>query len=55
VTVPYRDGHVVAGRSLRLVEQRESNAEVIIGLGWIASLVAAAVATGVVAIVARRS
>lgn len=49
VTVPYRDGYVVAGRSLRLVEQRESDVELIIGLGWIATLVAAAAGTIVVA------
>ena len=45
VTVPYRDGYVVAGRSLRLVEQRESDVELIIGLGWIATLVASALGT----------
>ena len=51
VTVPYRGGYVVAGRSLRLVEQRENDAELIIGLGWIATLVASAGGT----IVAARS
>jgi len=56
VTVPYRDGYVVAGRSLRLVEQRESDVELIVGLGWLATLVVSAVVTAVaLTVLARRS
>ncbi|HEY5487712.1 MAG TPA: hypothetical protein VIK06_08700 [Candidatus Limnocylindrales bacterium] len=49
VAVAWSGGTVVAGRSLRLVEDRETNAELIAGLAWIASLVALAAASLVAA------
>jgi hypothetical protein len=49
VAVSWSGGTVVAGRSLRLVEDRETNAELIAGLAWIASLVALAAASLVAA------
>ena len=45
VTVAWSGGTVVAGRSLRLVEDRETNAELIAGLVWLASLLALAAAS----------
>ncbi len=39
-----RPGFVLAGRSLREVEQRESQLELIVGLGWLGTLFAALVA-----------
>lgn len=39
VAVPYRDGYVVAGRSLREVEMRESQAELFAGATWLLALV----------------
>ncbi len=35
IVVPWNGGSVLAGRSLRLVEQRENNALAIAGLAWI--------------------
>jgi len=49
VAVAWSGGTVVAGRSLRLVEERETNAELIAGLSWIASLVALTAASLVAA------
>jgi hypothetical protein len=40
VTVTWTGGTVLAGRSLQQVEVRETNAELIAGLIWLASLVA---------------
>jgi len=40
VTVTWLGGTVLAGRSLQQVEVRETNAELIAGLIWLASLVA---------------
>ena len=40
VTVTWTGGTVLAGRSLQQVEVRETNAELIAGLTWLASLVA---------------
>jgi hypothetical protein len=40
VTVTWTGGTVLAGRSLQQVEMRETNAEFIAGLFWLASLVA---------------
>jgi hypothetical protein len=45
VTVAWSGGTVVAGRSLRLVEDRETNAELISGLVWLAALLALAAAS----------
>jgi hypothetical protein len=42
VTVPWAGGSVMAGRSLRLVEDRESQLELIVGAGWAATLIALA-------------
>ena len=49
VTVPWNGGTVLAGRSLRLVEERADSLEMIVGSGWLATLVALAVAAGAVA------
>ena len=40
VAVPYKNGFVVAGRSLREVENRESQAQLLAVVAWIISLVA---------------
>jgi len=40
---------VLAGRSLRLVEQEASNLELVVGAAWLAILAALAVASLVVA------
>jgi hypothetical protein len=45
VTVPWEGGFVLAGRSLRRVEQLESNAELLAGLAWLAGLAALAIAS----------
>jgi hypothetical protein len=45
VTIAWNGGTVVAGRSLRRVEDQESNAELIAGAAWLASLAALAVAS----------
>ena len=37
--VPYANGYVVAGRSLKLIEDRESNLEVLVGAGGASALV----------------
>lgn len=55
VVVPYRNGEVLAGRSLREVEQRESNALAVALAGWLAAEVVLAVAVlSVEAAVERR-
>jgi hypothetical protein len=38
VAVPYESGYVVAGRSLREVENRVSQAQTMVLLGWLATL-----------------
>lgn len=45
VVVAWKGGTVLAGRSLRLVEQREANAELIAGAAWLAMLAALAAAS----------
>jgi hypothetical protein len=45
VVVAWKGGTVLAGRSLRLVEQRETNAELIAGAAWLAMLAALAAAS----------
>jgi hypothetical protein len=49
VTVPWNGGTVLAGRSLRLVEERADSLELIVGCGWLTTLVALAVAAAAVA------
>lgn len=44
VIVPYRDGYVLAGRSLALTEERERNLLLIAALGVLATLLATAAA-----------
>jgi len=52
VVQPWRDGFVVVGRSLRLVEERESATLLIASLAWAVTLGASAVAAlGVAALV----
>ena len=53
VAVAYRDGFVVAGRSLREIERREGDAILIAGAGWIAMLAAAAAGALIGAFVSR--
>ena len=56
VSVPWSGGTVSAGRSLRLVEERESALELVIGAGWVATLLLVALASGLAAwIVGRKS
>lgn len=43
--VPYANGYVLAGRSLRLVEEREDNLVLLVGAGGAAALVVTFVAT----------
>jgi len=45
VTVPWSGGTVMAGRSLRLVEERESTILLLVGAAWVATLVALAMAS----------
>ncbi len=49
VTVPWSGGTVLAGRSLRLVEEEASNLELVVGAAWLAILAALAVAALIVA------
>jgi hypothetical protein len=43
VTLPWAGGSVMVGRSLRVVEQRESQLELLVGTGWAATLIALAI------------
>jgi hypothetical protein len=52
VSVPWNGGVVTAGRSLRLVEDRESQLEVLVGVGWVATLVALTIASVLAAAIA---
>lgn len=52
--VPYADGYVLAGRSLKLIEDRESNLELLVGAGAAAALVATFVVVVVVQALAGR-
>jgi hypothetical protein len=54
VAVAYKNGFVVAGRSLRAVEERENNAELIAAAGWIGMLGATAMAALVAAFISAR-
>ena len=42
-----RPGFVLAGRSLREVESRETNIEMLVGLGWLVTLLAAFIAVSI--------
>jgi hypothetical protein len=42
-----RPGFVMAGRSLREVEGRETNTELLVGLGWLGTLLAAFIAVSI--------
>ena len=44
VSIPWSGGTVMAGRSLRLVEERESQLELLVGAGWLAVLIGLAAA-----------
>lgn len=44
VTIPWRDGTVMAGRSLRIVEEREAAVGVLTGVAWLMTLLAVAAA-----------
>jgi hypothetical protein len=44
VTVPWRDGAVLAGRSLRIVEERVDRLGLLVATAWLVSLVGLAVA-----------
>lgn len=46
----WKGGYVVAGRSLRRVEERESHVEILVAAGWLATLGASAVACLAVAV-----
>lgn len=48
VVVPYKDGYVVAGRSLREVEKRESQMGTIALAGWLAAMLGSLVAAALV-------
>ena len=48
--VPWNGGSVLAGRSLRLVEQREDNALAIAGLAWLVGMAGIVIA----AVIAER-
>ncbi len=45
VTVPWTGGTVMAGRSLRLVEERESHLELLVAAGWLVILVGLALSS----------
>ena len=49
VVVPYQHGYVVAGRSLREVENRDSQAQLLAGAAWIFTMLAAFVAAAIFA------
>jgi hypothetical protein len=53
VVQPWQDGYVVVGRSLRLVEERESKALLIAGVAWLVTLGASGVAAMAAAAVLR--
>ncbi len=52
VSVPWSGGTVMAGRSLRVVENRESRLEALVAVGWLATLVAVALASILAAYIA---
>jgi hypothetical protein len=54
VTARWRDGTVMAGRSLREVERRVDQALLLVGVGWAVTMAAAAFASLVAEVVRRR-
>jgi hypothetical protein len=54
VSVPWRGGTVTAGRSLRVVEEQEAALELLVGAGWLATLVALAISSAVSAWILAR-
>ena len=55
VTIPWNGGTVMAGRSLRLVEERIRDLGPLVGVAWLVTLVALAVASGLAVRVWPRS
>ncbi len=53
VVVPYKAGYVVAGRSLREVENREAQTEMIAALAWLVTLAAVFVVVALAEFVLR--
>lgn len=53
VVTRYRGGFVLAGRSLRLVEERESSAEAISGVFWLLTLAVGGVASVIASLLRR--
>ena len=49
MTVPWSGGTVTAGRSLRLVEEREDTLLQLVALGWLVTVAALAAVCAVVA------
>ena len=49
VSVPWSGGTVTAGRSLRLVEEREDTLLQLVAVGWLVTVAALAVVSAVVA------
>lgn len=49
VTVPWSGGTVLAGRSLRVVEERVASLGLLVGAGWVVALIALAIASFVAA------
>jgi hypothetical protein len=47
VTIPWSGGTVTSGRSLRLVEQRESAVASIVAVAWVITIIALAIASAV--------
>jgi len=45
VITKYKDGYVLAGKSLREVEDRERRLEIMVGLGWLFTLGSTFIAT----------
>ncbi len=52
--VPYASGYVVAGRSLKLIEDRETSLEYLVGAGGAAALLCSLVAVIIVRVLAMR-
>jgi len=51
VTIAWKGGTVMAGRSLRRVEQQEWNAQLIAGAAWLVAMAGLAVASAVAALI----
>lgn len=55
VVVPWGGGTVLAGRSLRIVEERVSQLQVMVAVAWLAGLIVAAAASVAAALIDGRS